>query len=293
MRLSAGSAAALTAGILFVFAMSPENPAGLGPQPQQAVAQAAAEQQPEPVKKLLSPDERNAEIEKILDQPTEVQFFEEPLEAVLQFLSQQHRIQIQGNWDKMADEGIEPATTITLSMTDVRFSTVLSFLLERKNLAYGIRDGVLYITTQSDMDENENNFEVRVYDCSDLIKYAVGSQLTADMSPTQVVELRQQIGSELNKALRSAVKGLSSANHNAIEQFGGTVIVRHNRHVQRDVENVLKMLRAAAKEHPLTFERPITPPKPKAEGENEQNEGPAEKPDAQSGGGFFSVPTVR
>jgi hypothetical protein len=191
MRCTVASVAALAAAVLVAMAMWPDQHGG--PAINRAVAEvsdkkpAASENpfggplaaKPEEAKKTdltaraipldLSEADRSARVDSILRKAIEkVDFSETPLSDVLSYLQDKYRIQIYVKRRQLRDAGIDPTTTpVTLALGDVQLRTVFDFIFDEianGQLGYTVHDGVLVISTKSDLQT-----EVRVYNCRDLL----------------------------------------------------------------------------------------------------------------------------
>src|SRR5262245_2455956 len=115
---------------------------------------------------LRAADERPlTRVETELDNPTNVDFVEQPLKDALMYLADLHQIPIYMRKTKLEEASIPPDKPVTLSLRGVPLRTVLDLMLDELELTYYIKD-VLIITTPEDA---ESNLETRVYDCRDLL----------------------------------------------------------------------------------------------------------------------------
>lgn len=178
MRMTFGSIAALTAGILVTIALWPEPELGDVP------PQAGAQQNPfsledgdymsggaQPEKQRSSKaDATQAKVENNLQQPLLVEFDGVPLAEALQSISDEIEVDILINGKGLATEGVSPkedTLILQLKYTEVSAKTALELILEPFNLGYRIREGFLYVEPESELEEA---LEVRVYNCRDLLE---------------------------------------------------------------------------------------------------------------------------
>ncbi|HVX15593.1 MAG TPA: hypothetical protein VHC22_30685 [Pirellulales bacterium] len=101
-----------------------------------------------------------------LDERTEVDFIDEPLTKVVDYLKDRHGIEIQIDRRALFKAGISPESLITYSVKGVTLRSALKLLLRDLDLTYTIRYEVLLITTQ---EEAEMMREARVYPVADLV----------------------------------------------------------------------------------------------------------------------------
>lgn len=187
MRCTLGTVVGLTAAILMTSAFWPANQ---GPAvPQNAVAQATDEKKVEaksegvptpdasPAKphvltdsKVVTPqrDEMYAHTAEELKKKTTLNFTDTTMREAIEYIAQLHKIPIIYNTKALGDEGIDlDAETISYNLTGIPLATVLDVIFENRNLAYRNWDGILVIES---MNSAENNMEVCVYNCRDLLK---------------------------------------------------------------------------------------------------------------------------
>jgi hypothetical protein len=111
-----------------------------------------------PVGRTVGTSEEN--ILRALQSPTNVDWVELPLEECLHFLQTQKNIPIWINRTRIADEGVQLDTPVTLRLPDASLQSVLSLLLGPSQLATVIRDGVLVVTTGVSAEES---LETRIH----------------------------------------------------------------------------------------------------------------------------------
>ncbi len=112
---------------------------------------------------------RNPAEERILEQldlPTEVEFFEEPLEDAIKYLEDRHGIEIELDNAALDTLGLDSSLPITKKLAGITLRSVLRLMLKEHELTYVIRDEVLIITSQ---EEAENELITRVYPVGDLV----------------------------------------------------------------------------------------------------------------------------
>lgn len=118
---------------------------------------------------LPPPTQREEHILAELDEPTSVEFVEEPLQDVINDLKDLRKIEIQLDSKALEDAGIASDTAITLPrMQGISFKAVLGLLRKKYGLCYLIQDEMLLITTK-DVTEAEENLVRKVYPVGDLV----------------------------------------------------------------------------------------------------------------------------
>jgi hypothetical protein len=122
-------------------------------------------------------------IEETLNAPTQVEFVETPLQDVIDFLKDYHKIEIQ--LDIRGNElNIEPTTPITKNFKGISLRSALRLLLGELKLTYVLRDEVLLITTPQ---QAAQMLDTRVYPIGDLASVVSGKPQPAGPYGSYVV----------------------------------------------------------------------------------------------------------
>jgi len=101
-----------------------------------------------------------------LKSPTEFEFFETPLDEVVNFLREHHHIEVQIDKKALEDLGIGTDTQVTKSLKGISLRSALKLMLRELDLTYMIKDEVLLITTPEVAD---NQLSTKVYPVADLV----------------------------------------------------------------------------------------------------------------------------
>lgn len=112
------------------------------------------------------PTEGEAAVLAALDQPTALDFAEQPLSDVLAFLARKHEIEIQMDNKALTDAGLGSDTPITMKLDNIRLRSALRLMLGELDLTYLARDGYLLITSKT---EAENMLKIKAYAVRDLV----------------------------------------------------------------------------------------------------------------------------
>jgi hypothetical protein len=110
-----------------------------------------------------------ARIRQVLAQPLKssgLDFTEEPLENVFNFLQDEYGIPIQIDEPALEDAGLTRDEPLTVGLREISLQSALRLMLKTKQLTYIIRDEVMIITTPN---EAESELIACVYDVRDLI----------------------------------------------------------------------------------------------------------------------------
>ena len=101
-----------------------------------------------------------------LNEKTELDFTEQPLSDVIEYLKDKHGIEIQFDSKALDDTGVGSDTTITRSIKGISLRSALRLLLSELDMTYVIQHEVLMITSKV---EAENILSTRVYPVADLV----------------------------------------------------------------------------------------------------------------------------
>jgi von Willebrand factor type A domain len=105
-------------------------------------------------------------IEEALKSPTEVVFVETPLQDVIEYLKDRHKIEIKIDTHALTDLGIGTDTPVTIDLKGISLRSALRLMLKELGLTYLIKDEVLQITTP---EEADNQLSTKVYPVADLV----------------------------------------------------------------------------------------------------------------------------
>ncbi|HJT35842.1 MAG TPA: hypothetical protein VJ783_27685, partial [Pirellulales bacterium] len=99
---------------------------------------------------LPLPTAGKAAIQRALGENTELDFVDQPLADVVEFLKQRHVIEIQLDARALADAGLGSDTPITRKIKDISLRSVLRLVLGELDMTYVVRDGFLLLTTKTE-----------------------------------------------------------------------------------------------------------------------------------------------
>lgn len=115
---------------------------------------------------LKSNNPNEQKIMSELENKTEIDFAEQPLSDVIDYLKNRHEIEIQLDNRALTDAGIGSDTPITRTIKDISLRSALKLILSELDLTYVIRNEVLMITSKT---EAESMLSTRVYPVGDLV----------------------------------------------------------------------------------------------------------------------------
>ncbi|MCO6458687.1 MAG: hypothetical protein J5I93_25550 [Pirellulaceae bacterium] len=114
-----------------------------------------------------------------LDEPTVLQFNDQPLSDVVEFLKDYHKINIIIDNKALDDVGLGSDTPVTQDLSGISLRSGLRLLLKELDLTYVVKDEVLKITTP---EEAESDLVTKVYPVGDLVLPISG----ANVNPFQL-----------------------------------------------------------------------------------------------------------
>lgn len=107
-----------------------------------------------------------AAIEEELAKPIVLEFIDTPLSDVIDFLKDHCKIEIQLDNRALTDVGIGSDTPVKTNLHALPLRSALNLMLRQLNLAWTVRDDVLFITTP---EEAESTMVTKVYDVVELV----------------------------------------------------------------------------------------------------------------------------
>jgi hypothetical protein len=210
--------------------------------PSEKQAATATKKAQKPVVKALRPEENVARIEAALASPTEICFVEAPLQEVIDFLKEQHNIEIQVDTKALEDAGIGTDSPVTVDLKRISLRSALNLILHKLNLTWIIADEVLIFTTP---EEAENRMSTSVYDVADLVVCRDDHDALWD----DFDALIQIMTATIKPTSWEAVGGPGNVKGNALGT-AKVLVVSQTRDVHEEVARLLKGIREIAKKNP-------------------------------------------
>ena len=103
-----------------------------------------------------------------LDDPTQIEFVEVPLQDVMDYLEDLHSIQIELDVRSLSDVGITSDTPVTRNLKGISLRSAMRLMLKELDLDYVVDDEVLLITTPEEA-SSEDRMMTKVYPVGDLV----------------------------------------------------------------------------------------------------------------------------
>jgi hypothetical protein len=180
----------------------------------------------------LAEEER---IEEALDAPTALDFNEQPLSDVIDYLKEKHDIPIQLDVHALNDMGLNADTPVSKCVKGVSLRAALRLTLRDYGLTYLIKDGVLLITTPEKADEE---LITRTYPVADLVLPPGAPEGTAP----DFDALIDLITSTIRPTSWEDVGGPGS-----VRPFGNklSIVLSQTQEVHEEIADLLDQLRAA------------------------------------------------
>ena len=191
-------------------------------------------------------DKAEATILEALATPTEVSFIEEPLEGVLNHLSDRHKIPIMLDRRALEDLYIGSHEPITRRMSGVSLCAALELILRDLDLTWTIDSEVLLITTSGVAEEC---MPVKVYDVAALVTYR-----DQDGQPWHDYD---ELINAVTATIDPASWGVHWTEGMGVGTFGHAkvFVLRQTWQVQLEVAQLLDTIRKISKTH-ATDDRP-------------------------------------
>jgi hypothetical protein len=178
-----------------------------------------------PAYKLKPAEER---IFCMLEKPTTLDFVEQPLTEVIQYLKDLHEIEIQIDSKALEEEGITTDTPITRNLQGITLRSALHLMLKDLDMTSVITDEVLLITTVTQAKE-------MLY----LREYPIGDLLSGDKEGKDKEQLLEIVTSLIRPDSWNKGGGPGDA-----KIFRKKLLIMHQQAVHQEISDLLTMLRA-------------------------------------------------
>ena len=183
------------------------------------------------------PNPNEAHILAALDDKTELEFVDQPLSDVIDYLKQRHGIEIQVDHKALTDAGLGSDTPITKHVRGIRLESALDLMLDDLDLTFLVRDEVMFITSKQ---VAENLLTAKTYPVADLVAREAGAEAEDDYC-----SLMELITSSVGPSTWNEVGGPGS-----IHEFRNSraLVILQTFAVHREIERLLASVRAVRQE---------------------------------------------
>lgn len=179
-----------------------------------------------PVPSFPLPSDNEAKIERALNAPTSVKWVEKSLDAALDELEVQHKIEIWIDVAALAEAEVNRDELITLDMKEISLRSCLKLILEPLGLVPIVEDEVLKITTPEKLAKRT---VTRIYPVGDLCASSDGALELLATLKCAIGQTREHAGVS-RMVISSQLK---------------TLTVRDSYAIQQEVKTMLQALREA------------------------------------------------
>jgi hypothetical protein len=167
-----------------------------------------------------------------LEEPTEFDFFDQPLVDVIELVEERHQIDIQLDHKSLADAGVEPDASVTRQVKGTTLESALDLVLSDLDLTWVIHDEVLLLTSRA---QARRMIETRVYPVYDLVTPLPG-ELAASAMPDY---------DDLIDVVLEAAGDDDDATQIRVYRPAGALVISRPITVHRRIEKLLQALRQA------------------------------------------------
>lgn len=188
------------------------------------------------------PEEEKA-IFRALDSLVSLEFDETPLKEVAAQISKQHRINVLFKESALDAVGLGPGTPVTFSVKNIKLRSALRLMLSDIELTYHISDGVLWISTPEDAEENLITRAYPVFDVVDAASPSSEFTGEAPFSNYDYHSLTELMMTTLVPTTWDEVGGPASI---AVMHPFGFLVISQTQFGHEELENFLVLLRKTA-----------------------------------------------
>ncbi len=176
---------------------------------------------------MIAEPSQHAVLRGLLSQNIDVDLSEVPLDSAIRTLAEQSKADIRLDWPALRDAGVRRREPISLQLRERSLRTVLDLLVSNLDLAWIMRDGVLWITTP---EQEQRLLVVALYDVRDLCRNNNESDALL-----QAIQSQTDPESWLDAGGEGDVRFLRP----------GLMAVRHTEQVQASILKLLEAYRTA------------------------------------------------
>lgn len=169
-----------------------------------------------------------------MEEPTEFDFFDQPLADVIELIEERHQIDIQVDHRALTDAGVDADVAITRHIKGTTLESALDLVLSDLDLTWAIHDEVLLLTSRA---QARRMIETRVYPVYDLVMPLPG-ELAASPTPDydDLIDVVSEAAGEAEDAGAPLIR---------VYRPAGALVITRPIMVHRRIEKLLQALRQA------------------------------------------------
>lgn len=169
-----------------------------------------------------------------MEEPTEFDFFDQPLADVIELIEERHQIDIQVDHRALADAGVDADVSITRHIKGTTLESALDLVLSELDLTWAIHDEVLLLTSRA---QARRMIETRVYPVYDLMMPLPG-ELAASPTPDydDLIDVVSEAAGDADDADATLIR---------VYRPAGALVITRPITVHRRIEKLLQALRQA------------------------------------------------
>ena len=175
------------------------------------------------------PPQTRAQIKKRLARNIAFEFYDTPLEEVIEFFQQESDVEIEFDIRALDDYGLDSSLPITAELKSVTFGEALRFILAPHDLEIVIRDGYVLITSDEGAQEFANT---KVYPVRKLLK------------EDQPIESMNALIETLTSCVAQDTWSENGGN-GTIEDYQGTLVIHQSDEAHDKIEALLHSIGTA------------------------------------------------
>ena len=180
-----------------------------------------------------------AHIAAALDERTELDFADQPLSDVVDYLKQRHEIEIQLDNKALTEAGVGSDTPISRAIKGITLESALDLMLTPLDLTWVIHDEVLFITSKT---HAQKMIETRIYPVRDLV-----APLAGELPPIDGPDYDSLV--EVLAEVAGTDDGAPDSRLIRVYRPAAALVVTRPVVVHQRIEKLLKELRRAKAEH--------------------------------------------
>lgn len=195
------------------------------------------------------PNANEARILHALEEPTSIEFVESPLNDVVDYLKDLHKIKIEFDKKALDAAGAAKDSPISWNLQGIQLKSALKLILEELDLTYVVRNEVLLITTKETGADREPTF-LKTYNVTPTTPATVaGADATKPASGAVPGDFEERLAKAIQEMV--APSSWNEDGTTAIRAIPGALLVRQTAVVHAQISKLLKELHVTAEIVPI------------------------------------------